>query len=248
MEPKDINFAAMPQTAINVVTRPADFFRGMSKTGGFLEPLVFAVIMGFIAGIIQVILNILGLGPAAGYGHSGGMTSSLAAVIFMPIAMAIGSFIGAAILFIIWKLMGSQEDYETAYRCGAYMAALLPITAIIGAIPYVGNIINTGIYVYFTVMASIHVHNLPSQKSWMVFGIIGAVVVIMAISAEYKARHMSSEWEKWRRAGEDMRKEYIDKSKDMQKSSDEMRRQAQEMAKQLQQQAEDAKRQAEQNR
>ena len=54
-------------------------------------------------------------------------------IIFMPIAVAIGSFIGGAILFIIWKLMGSQEDYETAYRCGAYLMALAPITAIIGA-------------------------------------------------------------------------------------------------------------------
>ncbi|MCK7507035.1 MAG: hypothetical protein MZV70_25240 [Desulfobacterales bacterium] len=68
MEPKDIDFAAMPQTAVNVVTKPAEFFQGMPKTGGFLEPLVFAVIMGLIAGIIQAILGFVGLGPAGGYG------------------------------------------------------------------------------------------------------------------------------------------------------------------------------------
>jgi hypothetical protein len=130
MEPKDINFAAMPQTAVNVVTNPVNFFQGMPKSGGFLEPLVFAIIMGFIAGIIQAILSFIGLGPSAGYG--GGM-SGFSMIIFMPIAAAIGSFIGGAILFVIWKLMGSQEDYETAYRCGAYLMALTPITAIIGA-------------------------------------------------------------------------------------------------------------------
>jgi uncharacterized membrane protein YdjX (TVP38/TMEM64 family) len=43
------------------------------------------------------------------------MGAGFGAIIFMPIAVAIGSFIGAAILFVIWKLMGSQEDYETAY-------------------------------------------------------------------------------------------------------------------------------------
>ena len=81
MEPKDINFAAMPQTAINVVTKPAEFFQGMPKTGGFLEPLIFAVIMGLIAGIIQAILGFVGLGPAGGYG-GGGMMSGFGMIIF----------------------------------------------------------------------------------------------------------------------------------------------------------------------
>ena len=121
MEPKDINFAAMPQTAVNIITKPAEFFQEMPKSGGFLEPLVFAVIMGFISGIIQAILSFIGLGPGAGYG---GGIHGFSMIIFMPIAAAIGSFIGGAILFIIWKLMGSQEDYEAAYRCGAYLMAL----------------------------------------------------------------------------------------------------------------------------
>ena len=232
MEPKDINFAAMPQTAVNVVTKPAEFFQGMPKIGGFLEPLVFAVIMGLIGGIIQAVLNVVGLG-AGGYG--GGMMSRFGVIIFMPIIVAIGSFIGAAIFFVIWKLMGSQENYETAYRCGAYLAALTPIAAIISAVPYVGVVIIVGINVFYLVIVSIYVHNLPSQKAWLVFGIIGVIFVIMGFSGEYKARHASSEMEQWRKMGEDMRKEYQDKAKDMKKSSDEMRKQAEEMAKQFKQ-------------
>jgi hypothetical protein len=246
MEPKDINFAAMPQTAMNVVTKPAEFFQGMPKTGGFLEPLVFVVIMGLIGGIIHAILNVVGLGPAVGYG--GGMVSRFGVIIFMPIAAAVGSFIGAAIFFVIWKLMGSQENYETAYRCGAYLAALTPIAAIISAVPYAGGVISMAIWVFYLVMASIYVHNIPSQKAWLVFGIIAIIFVLMGLGMEYKARHASSEMEQWRKMGEDMRKEYQDKAKDIKKSSDEMRKQAEEMAKQFKEQAEEAKRQAEQNR
>jgi hypothetical protein len=113
MKQNEINFAEMPQTAIDVLTKPAEFFKSMPKAGGFLEPLIFAVIMGLITGIIQAILGFVGLGPAGSYGA--GMGAGFGAIIFMPIAVAIGSFIGAAILFVIWKLMGSQEDYETAY-------------------------------------------------------------------------------------------------------------------------------------
>jgi hypothetical protein len=239
MEPKDIDFAAMPQTALNVITNPAGFFQGMPKTGGFLEPLVFAVIMGFIAGIIQAILSFIGLGPGAGYG---GGIHGFSAIIFMPIAAAIGSFIGGAILFVIWKLMGSQEDYETAYRCGAYLMALAPIAAIIGAIPYAGGLIYMFTYVFYLVTASTHVHNIPSQKAWLVFGIIGVIFAIMVLSGEYKARHASSEMEKWREMNENTRKEYQDKAKDMQKSSDEMREQAEKMAKQYKAQADEARR------
>ncbi|MEN6467525.1 MAG: YIP1 family protein [Smithella sp.] len=241
MEPKDINFAAMPQTAINVVTKPAEFFQGMPKTGGFLEPLVFAVIMGFIAGIIQAILSFIGLGHAGGYG--GGMMAGFGAIIFVPIAIAIGSFIGAAILFVIWKLMGSQENYETAYRCGAYLTSLAPLIAVIGVIPYAGGLVNMAIYVFYLVAASIHVHNIPSQKAWLVFGIIGVIFALIGVFAEYKVRNMASSMDKWRQTGEEFRKS----ARDMEKSTEEMRKQAEEMAKQLKEQAEEAKRQVERN-
>ncbi len=239
MEQKSINFAAIPQTAVNVVTKPSEFFQGMPKTGGFLEPLVFLVIMGLIGGMIQAVINFIGFGPYAAYG--GAMTSKLDSIIFTPILLAIGSFIAAAILFAIWKLMGSQENYETAYRCGAYMTALVPITAIIGAVPYAGGVINMAIYVFYLVMASIYVHKLSSQKAWLVFGIIGAILAVMTFVGEYRIRNASTQMDKWMKMGEDMRKDYQDNAGDVQKSADEMRKQAEKMAEQF-------KKQAEQNR
>ena len=235
MEPKDINFAAMPQTAVNVITKPSEFFQGMPKTGGFLEPLVFVIVMGVITGIIQAIIHLSGIGHGAGYRN--GMRASFSIILLMPIAVAVVSFIGAAILFVIWKLMGSQENYETAYRCSAYLTALVPITTIVGAVPYAGGIIKMAIYVFYLVMASVHVHNLPSQKSWLVFGIIGAIFTIMAISSEYRIRHASSEMDKWLKMGKDMRKEYQGKAKEMGKSADESRKQTEKMASQFQKQA-----------
>lgn len=50
----------------------------MPKAGGFLEPLIFAVIMGLITGIIQAILSFVGLGPAGIYGA--GMTAGFGAI------------------------------------------------------------------------------------------------------------------------------------------------------------------------
>jgi hypothetical protein len=204
MEVKDINFAAMPQTAVRVVTAPAEFFKSMPKTGGFVEPLIFAAIMAVIAGIIQAIINIVGLS----YTHVG-FVESLGMIIFVPIFVVIGSFIGAAIIYGIWKLMGSQENYETSYRCAAYLMALAPIVAIIGVIPYVGGIINMAIYVYYLVIASTQVHNIPSQKAWLVFGIIGGILALIGISAEYKARNIAPTAEQYRKTAEDINRQYL---------------------------------------
>lgn len=236
MEPQNINFAAIPRTAISIVTRPAEFFRGMSKSGGFLEPLVFAAIMGLVAGIIQVVLGFVGLGHEAGYGL--GMLGGFDAIIFMPITASIISFIGGAILFAIWRLMGSPENYETAYRCGAYLMVLSPINAIIGVVPYAGGVITMAIYLFFLVAASVHVHRIEPQKAWLVFGILCAVIALVGLFSEYKIRHMASSMNPWRQMGEDYRR-------DMGKSSDEMRRQAEEMAGQIKKRAEEAKKPAE---
>ena len=59
----EVNFAAIPQTAIRVITKPAAFFREMPKAGGYIEPLVFALVLGCLAGII---------GSAAAQGKNSG--------------------------------------------------------------------------------------------------------------------------------------------------------------------------------
>ena len=215
MEAKDINFAGMPQTAVRVVTAPAAFFKSMPKTGGFVEPLIFAVIMGFIAGIIQALINILGLS----YAYVG-FAESLGLMILYPIVIAIVSFIGAAIIYVIWKLIGSQENYETSYRCVAYLAALAPIFAIISIIPYAGVIINMAIYIYFLVIASSQVHKIPEQKAWMVFGIIGAILVLILITGEYKARNMAPTAEQYRRTAEEINRQYLKQIEEARKQAE----------------------------
>jgi hypothetical protein len=239
MEPKDIRVAAMPQTAVHVITRPADFFQQMSKTGGYVEPLVFAVVMGLISGVIYAVLGLFGLGQV---GLSNRLAQALSMIVLMPIAAAIGSFIGGAVLFVIWKLMGSTEDYEASYRCGAYLMALAPVTAVISAVPYAGTVVNAAIMLFYLVTASVYVHRLDARKAWLVFGVIAAVFALLGVYSQYRARHVSTEVEKWRQMGEDLKKEYGKSAEEMQKSADELRKQAEEMARQYRQQLEEQRR------
>ena len=101
MEAKDINFAALPQMFVRIITAPAEFFRKMPKKGGFLEPLVFALVMGLIASMILAIWSLLDLGY--GGGASPGLAAIFLSIIYLPVIFAIASFIGAAIVLYIWR-------------------------------------------------------------------------------------------------------------------------------------------------
>ncbi len=212
-----INFGALPstipQTAIRVLTNPKGFFRELPKTGGYAEPLIFVVALGVVAGIIQMVGHVLIIPGMSIFMAFGSM-------VFMPVAIAIGSFIGAAILFVIWKLMGSQENYETAYRSAAYLAALSPITTVIGFIPYLGTVISMLIGLYYIVIVSVEVHAIPGKKAWMVFGILTAILCLMSVSATYTARKFSREMG----AGTQHMEEA---AKAMQRQTEQMQRQSQ---------------------
>ncbi len=187
MEQQGMDFAAIPQTAIRFITSPPAFYREMPKKGGFSEPLVFMVAMGVIGGIIQAIASLVSLNPGAS------AMVGMASLVVVPIMVAIFGFIGAAIMFVIWKLMGSQEEYETAYRCGAYAAAFTPITMIIGLVPYAGGAVGILIMIYLLVVASVEVHQLPANKAWLVFGILGAILIFASISAQIAAKKFAGQ-------------------------------------------------------
>jgi hypothetical protein len=225
METKSIDVASIQRTAMSVLTSPSAFFREMPKTGGFVEPLIFMAIMGIISGLIQTIFSLISLNIA------GGMAMGVASIVLVPIVIVIGGFIGAAILFVIWKLLGSPEPYETAYRCGAYISVLMPIITVLGLIPYLGSAVGIALYVCFLVIASVEVHKIPSQKVWLVFGIIGAILIIMNISAQYSARKFSREAVKFREKMEETSKAMKKQAEQMQKQTEEMQKQAEEARK-----------------
>jgi hypothetical protein len=231
METEPINLSSIQKTAISVLTSPSAFFKEMPKTGGFIEPLIFMVIMGVISGLIQTIFSIFSLNIA------GGMAMGVASIILFPIVIAISGFIGAAILFVIWKLLGSKEEYETAYRCGAYISVLMPIITVLGIIPYLGSIIGIALYVYFLVIASIEVHKIPSQKAWLVFGIIGAILIILNINAQMSARKFSREAGKFQERMKETSEAIKEQAEQMQKQTEDIHKHTEEMLKQ----AEEAK-------
>jgi hypothetical protein len=87
--------------------------------------------------------------------------------------------------------MGSQ-DYGRI-RCGAYASAFTPILTIIGLIPYAGVVVTMLIWVYLLVVASVEVHQIPSGKAWLVFGIIGAILIVGGVASQMAAKKFTGQ-------------------------------------------------------
>lgn len=166
-----IDWAAIPRGAAKVLSSPREFFGGMPKRGGFLEPFVFLTAMGLAAGVFQLLLKIFGLTPSVR------TDIALSSVVVMPVMLAAFGFAEAALLFLLWRLLGSAESYETAYRCSAYLGVLVPIAVVLEVFPLLGASTAVVLWTFFLVAASVSAHRIPSWKAWLAFGGIGMLLV-----------------------------------------------------------------------
>ncbi len=170
--------------ASRVIKDPAEFYRNMPRSGGYTQPLIFIVVTAVITGLLFSILSLI---TGA---RLGAMTAGFMSIFFLPLVMIIGCFIAAALLFVIWKLLGSTQDYQTAFRCQAFASAIFPITALLSLVPYLGTAVAVAWSIWLVINASIEVHGIERQRALLVFGLIGAVVLVFNLNGEYAARQM----------------------------------------------------------
>ena len=172
--------------AKSVITQPVAFFRGMAVQGGFAEPAIFVAVMGAVAGLLIAVLALIGFGAV------GAAVAGFAAIFIMPIFAVIGSFIGAAVMFVLWKLMGSERDFEASYRCVAFASALYPVNAFLGLVPYLGTIVSVLWGIYLMYCATTWVHKIDAGKAKVVLGIIAAVLLFFQLSTEIATRNLQA--------------------------------------------------------
>ena len=173
-----------------VVSAPAAFFRQMPMSGGYTDPLVFAVVMGVAAGIVRIVLSLLG------FSFAKFSVLVLTSIIVVPIFTGLFTFVAAAILFAIWQLMGSRKSYEVSFRCAAYALAITPITAALNFIPYFGIVVGLAWMAYIIVCASIEVYGTEARNAWIVFGALFAILALGSVSMQHSTRTIQQNFEK----------------------------------------------------
>ena len=172
------------ETWKEVMQRPSEFYRGMPKTGGYADPLTFAAISFIIYALLTAFLTAL-FGHGMYMGMYGGMYGGarelgffaiLMTLIITPIAGIISLFIEAAILYVIYKLLGGTGSYEGTVRFISYATAVL----LLSWIPIISWVI--GIYgIYLYIVGGMYVHNVSMARSAIAV-LLPALLVILLMA------------------------------------------------------------------
>jgi hypothetical protein len=139
-------FSAFIETLQIVLTRPSEAFTAMRCEGGLGEPLFYAIIGGSFGLIFyftyQLVFQSLGMfanrpNPLAhliGASIGGGIL-----IIFVPVLVAIGAFINAAILHVCLMIVGgAKQPFETTFRVVCFASgSVLPLMVV----PLCGGVI-----------------------------------------------------------------------------------------------------------
>ena len=184
--------SAVPGIALRVITNPVAFFREMPKRGGLQGPMVFIVAMAVATGLVLTLFQIITF-------HIGtAFWLLLLSATVIPICVAVGVLIGGFVVFFIWKLMGSREEYEVGFRCCCYIGAVMPFCALFNIVPYLGPIVGAAWWAFLFVVASTEVHRLKKKKAWIVFGILAAISAIASINA-HRAQEFTDSRDQWKK-------------------------------------------------
>ncbi len=170
-------------TAVAVILRPTTFFQAMPRSGGFRTPYVFLLVIGLFDMLLLSFFQILTIGVRAGLGFAAN------ALLLAPLALTLSGFVLTTVFYVFWRLMGSAQSYETAYRSFAYSYAISPVTTIMGFVPYLSLV---GLFWWFglLVIASVYVHGVSRLKAATVFAALALAMVVFLTRAEhYVLRH-----------------------------------------------------------
>jgi len=124
-----INIQQIIEDSKNVLLKPKEYFTSMPKKGGFVEPIVKALIYGALAGVLGLIWSIAGL---AVYGGVVGGGVRIMVLVNALIGSIVGLFIGAVIILVLSAICGGSTDFEANTRVSASLMVLFPINALFG--------------------------------------------------------------------------------------------------------------------
>ena len=153
-------------TARNVAFRPVDFFRGMSRRGDFVNPLVFALICVLISSLLG---GLIGFVVSLGFteqGIVGAFVGFIFGMIRSLIGAAIGLFIGAFIWWLLSLLFARPNNtgYEATFRVAAYSS----VVYLVSWIPVLGWIVGAIYGIYLGVVGIREVHGTTTGRAALI--------------------------------------------------------------------------------
>ena len=174
-----------------VLTRPVDFFRGMTRQGDFVNPTLYALISyeiyALLSGLIGLLFGgIVSLGSGTAGEQAAGVATSfggfIASLIVAPFVAALILFVMAGIkhLLVLLIVGSSNAGFEATLRIQSYAFA----TRVFWWIPALGALVGFFYGVYLSIVGIREVHSTTTGKAALVVLIpVVAVVLLFAVLA-----------------------------------------------------------------
>lgn len=176
-------------TARMFITAPDQAWKLARETGDYTRPLLFALIVGWFGAILRAVwgtmfgAGMLRMIPSqyqrfAAMGSGQGLVAS---IILAPLFIAIGLFVGSAILhvsfMIVGALTGSKSQFEGTFRVAAYSS----IAHVGYVIPFIGPVLVAVWQIYLAVLGAQQLHRTTQGKA--ILGVLLPVVVCCVCAA-----------------------------------------------------------------
>ncbi|MFQ6039657.1 MAG: YIP1 family protein [Candidatus Poribacteria bacterium] len=137
-------FTAIWETMKGVLIKPSQTFAEMRTEGGIGTPILYAIILGSIGGIVGIIwqgliytLNFMVHQEIAQYAANATLLIFMA--IFMPLIVAVGLFISSGITHVCLIIVGgANKRFEATFRVFAYTNGSVALFQIV---PFCGGIV-----------------------------------------------------------------------------------------------------------
>jgi hypothetical protein len=185
----DINFDFKDfiEDAKNTLIKPKDYFSSLTKSGGFVDPIIRACIFSLIAGIIYFIWTLLKIGGSWGMsGQSMAGFGSIIVIFTTLLGGIIGLFIGGLIIMLISMICSGDTNYEANTRVTASLMVISPISAFLsflnGINLYLGIIVSllVGLYAIWLLYMAL-LNSLSAKEN--VAKIVCIVLAVLSILA-----------------------------------------------------------------
>jgi hypothetical protein len=181
------------QTVRQSLFSPKEFFAGLPRHGGLLNPLFYALIVGTVGSMVGYLWSIaFSTSVGSAMSLSRGATVGLAFLI--PLLVFMGLVVAAGLLHVsLFLVGGANEDFEATFRVVCYSTS----ADLFAVFPLIGGFIGLIWKIYITVIGVREAHGISTGRSVLALSlpslvccglVLGGVALVVMVAGSSLSR------------------------------------------------------------
>ncbi len=154
-------FQGLVQSVRQSLFSPMDFFSRLPVRGGFLNPLLYALILQTVGTMAGLVIGMAFNNPFLPKSSLSGVFLVVAGIM-IPFLVPIRVYLWSGLLHAaLYLLGGANEDFEATFRAVTYTSAV----ELLNAIPVAGGFIALGWGVFLLIVAVREIHRISTARA-----------------------------------------------------------------------------------